>query len=221
MVLPGTFFEYLSAFVTIVLALALTELATSLHRLMRARARVRWRVLPLVAAFFIFLTLMSDFFDLWYATWSEGISFYGLVAIMLVPLLTFLSAAAVLPDEIEPGGVDLWDHYLAERRYIWGTMLLAFVIDTATKAPKFVTDPVTQPFLFSFVTASALVFAATLLALTVRDWRLHAIALAAMLVTAQIGYSGWAIKAPNALQQPVPTPESSRAMPARPSAPGK
>ena len=47
---PMTAGEYVSAFASIILALAITDLATSMHRLMRARGRVRWDWIPLAVA---------------------------------------------------------------------------------------------------------------------------------------------------------------------------
>jgi len=50
MVAPGTLFEYLAAFITIVLAFALGDLLVSLHRLLRARRKVIWAPLPVLLA---------------------------------------------------------------------------------------------------------------------------------------------------------------------------
>ena len=71
MAAAGTLFSYLAAFVTIVLALGLTDLLTSLHRLLRHAAIVRWAALPLAAALFILLALFSEFFTIWQLTLVE------------------------------------------------------------------------------------------------------------------------------------------------------
>ena len=109
MVQPGTLFEYLAAFVTILLALAVSDLATSAHRLLRARARVRWHPLPVLAAFYILLWLLGSFFGLWNLTTLDRISFPALFW-MLVPIFfAFLAASAVLPDEVPDRPFDLLD----------------------------------------------------------------------------------------------------------------
>jgi hypothetical protein len=51
--------EYVAAFASIILALAVTDLATSMHRLLRARKRVRWHWLPLAVALLILLASSS------------------------------------------------------------------------------------------------------------------------------------------------------------------
>jgi hypothetical protein len=79
-------FEYLAAFVTIVLAIALSDMLMSLHRLLVARARVSWNVIPLAAALFVFLSLLSEFFSIHTAANMATVSFSYLV------LLVFVSA---------------------------------------------------------------------------------------------------------------------------------
>ena len=210
MALPGTFFEYLSAFITIVLALAVTDMLVSLHKLIRARARVRWRVLPLAAAFFILLTLMTLFFEIWRYTRLEGISFYGLLILLLSPLLGFLSAAAVMPDDVPEQGIDLWDHYIAERRYIWGTMFLGFAIDFVFKLPPMLGRSVELYWVAQFVLLNGLAVAASAMMALARDRRLHALGLAILFVLAQYGYAVWEIEAPNAREPAVSAPAAPR-----------
>jgi len=47
-------FAYLAAFVSIILALAVSDLVQSLHRLLRARRRVKWSLTALIAALTVF-----------------------------------------------------------------------------------------------------------------------------------------------------------------------
>jgi hypothetical protein len=65
--------EYVSVFVSIVLGLAVAELGTSFHRLMRARERVRWHWMSLALAFFMLLNILAVWWAsyLWYATKLE------------------------------------------------------------------------------------------------------------------------------------------------------
>jgi hypothetical protein len=121
----GTLFGYLAAFVTIVLALALSDLAMSLHRLIRARRIVRWHPLPLVAAFWVLLVLLTSFFGLWSLTELSRVSYLHLFWIVLPQVCYFLAAAAVLPDEAQRG-MHLLKFYLAERRYLFAVLALGF-----------------------------------------------------------------------------------------------
>ncbi|HET9337212.1 MAG TPA: hypothetical protein VFO12_12490, partial [Sphingomicrobium sp.] len=56
----GTF-EYITALVAVVLGLAIADMATSLHKLLRNRRRVRWDwVAPLAA-----IVILVEIFNLW------------------------------------------------------------------------------------------------------------------------------------------------------------
>ena len=58
-------FSYLSAFVTIVLAIALGDMIQSTHRLIRARHRIKWDALPLLFAAIVAVAVVSEFFSIW------------------------------------------------------------------------------------------------------------------------------------------------------------
>ena len=116
-------FAYLSAFVTIVLAIALTDMIQSTHRLLRARARVKWDILTPLLAGWVFLWVLSEFFSLWLDARYERINYFGLLSLMAVPTVAALTAYAVLPDEIPEKGMDLETFYFENRRYL--VLLLA------------------------------------------------------------------------------------------------
>jgi H+/Cl- antiporter ClcA len=58
-------FEYLLALVSILIGLAVADLSSSLHRLLRARRRVRWDWLPLAGAFLVILLILEFWWNLW------------------------------------------------------------------------------------------------------------------------------------------------------------
>ena len=194
MVQGGALFGYLSAFVTVVVALAMTDLLMSVHRLVRARRRVRWHVLPLAAALLIYLTLLTEFFELWRFTTASGVSFYALAVHLSEPLLVFLAAAAVLPDEVPADGLDLEQFYFSERAYIWTAVLLSGCANIAINV-------LDRPERFTFATedgvrylsASALLLALNLPLIRSRNRWVHGVCIGAMLVVAHLGFSHWAI----------------------------
>ncbi|WP_426692687.1 hypothetical protein ACMC5O_001650 [Sphingomonas sediminicola] len=109
-------FEYITALVAVVIGLAIADLATSLHRLLRNRKRVRWDwVAPLSA-----LLILAELFNLWWR-WH---GFSGTTAGQVVPyflalILIFLAACITLPDEVPADGIDLAHHFDENRRYFW------------------------------------------------------------------------------------------------------
>lgn len=119
-------FSYLSAFVTIVLAVAITDMIQSTHRLIRARKRVQWDLATLIFAALIAALTVSEFFSLWAIFDVEKIAFPGLMWILVVPTLTALLAYSVLPDEVPEQGLDLREFYISERK-TWVVILGAAI----------------------------------------------------------------------------------------------
>ena len=125
--------EYVAAFASIILALAVTDLATSMHRLLRARKRVQWDWLPLAAALLILVGTVQ-FWWLFFELWSPSNAFTlgGFLPDLLTLLLLFFIASAALPDEVPAEGLDLRVYYFENRTYFWSLFLLLAVSTTAT-----------------------------------------------------------------------------------------
>ena len=120
--------EYVAIFVSIILGIALGDLALSTHRLLRARERVEWHWVTPALALFMLMNIIA----FWWATfnWYRELGDYSIGAFLPdVALFTllFLGAAAVMPDEIPDGRFSLKDFYFREARYFWSLMVL-FVI---------------------------------------------------------------------------------------------
>ena len=188
-------FSYLAAFVTIVLAIALTDLVLSTHRLIRARDRIKWDVMPLLAAAFVYLTVLSEFFGLWDEVRVEHFTFYDLVWLMTIPTLFSLAAFAVLPDEVPARGLNLTTFYFANRRYLVILLGLATIGDTTRNflwlgRNGYLDDPRVWYWFIPLLTAYFTVFAVVWLA-TKRPTQVAA--LVALLVLGNVGYFGWTI----------------------------
>ncbi|HEX6742054.1 MAG TPA: hypothetical protein VF079_09725 [Sphingomicrobium sp.] len=133
-----TVIEYVSVFVSIVLGLAAAELGTSFHRIMRARKRVKWDWMSLALAFYMLLNVVAVWWAsyLWYATKTElrMVEFLPDLAILV---LTYLAAAAVLPDEIPPRGLDLKEYYFETAPYFWSLNALLLALAIVILGPRY------------------------------------------------------------------------------------
>ena len=126
--------EYVLSLMAIISGLAITDLISSLHRLLRARKRVRWDWLTLLVAAFVGMALTVSWFISWQVNAVQNYNptfwrFFFLTLGQLVPL--YLAAAAALPDEVPAEGVDLKQFYAENSRYIWGAltaMMIMFII---------------------------------------------------------------------------------------------
>jgi len=112
--------ERVDVLVAIVLGLALAELGTSFHRLMRAGNRVRWDWMSPALAFMMLLETVQFWWlsSAWYANATE-LRLLQFLPKLLLLLLIYLLAAAALPDEVPEEGIDLRTFYVDTSRYFW------------------------------------------------------------------------------------------------------
>ncbi len=117
-------FEYAMALISIVLALAIGDIATSLHKLIRHRTSIRWDARVLWAAGLAFVTVFNRWFDLWGVHGRADILSYPfLLSLVIELLLLFVMATTVLPDDPVPD-TDLRNFYDETSRSLWAFYLL-------------------------------------------------------------------------------------------------
>ncbi len=108
---------------TIVYGLMLTDLFFSFHRLTRYRKNVKWHWLPLLAAWYLFLIILKNWWDLSsFQSSTDWINIYFFIAYGHLLFLIFLLVSTALPDVIEKNGIDLREYYFKNHRYFWGLM---------------------------------------------------------------------------------------------------
>jgi hypothetical protein len=113
-------FEYVLPMVSILVGLAIGDLSLSLHRLLRARRRVRWDWLPLATALLVLLLIL----EFWWGFYGVGRAevwtrYWGFLILCSGLITMFLLASAALPDAVPAEGLDLADYYEDNRRYFW------------------------------------------------------------------------------------------------------
>ena len=124
-------FEYILPLVSVIVGLAVADLAVSLQRLLRARRHVRWDWLPLATALLAVLALLEVWW-IFYA--SQEADFFttlgGFLPLAAQLVLLFLLNAAALPDAVPTEGIDLRAFYNANGSYFWTlyAVYVAFVI---------------------------------------------------------------------------------------------
>ncbi len=127
-------FEYLLALVSILIGLAVADLSGSLHRLLRARQRVRWDWLPLAAALLVMMLILEFWWIFYGIVTSLAWTRYSALLVFAASLVCmFLLASATLPDEVPEEGMDLTQYYRENGRYFWGLfglfVLLMIVVE--------------------------------------------------------------------------------------------
>jgi hypothetical protein len=117
-------FEYALGIFAVLIGLAVADIATSFHRLVRSKRPVIWDPLALLAAAFALCMAVGMWFDLWTVRNVRETRYFFFYLFMVSQMFVlFLIAAASLPDE--PGGaIDLRDFYAGNRRYFWALVAL-------------------------------------------------------------------------------------------------
>jgi hypothetical protein len=112
--------EYTAAFVSIMIGLALADLATSMQRLLRAGQLVKWDILTPAAA----LLTAGFVINVWWTMYGalsqvERLSIASFIPELVTLVLLFCLASSALPDEVGPKGIDLRLYYENNRRWLW------------------------------------------------------------------------------------------------------
>lgn len=117
-------FDYITVLVAIMIGLAIADIASSLHRLLRAGPRVRWDWIAPTAAALVLLEL----FNVWWK-WHgfSGSTLGEVMPYFAVLLLLYLAASASLPDEVPAEGIDLKEFTARSHTYFW-SVYIAFVV---------------------------------------------------------------------------------------------
>jgi hypothetical protein len=119
-------FEYLSVLVSIVIALGISEIASSWGRLLRNRARVDFYWLHALWSLFTIVLMIQFWWGFWGFREVERWSFLGLAAVVGEALVLVLAALVLLPDIDAASRLDLRSHYFEQSRlyFLLGALLI-------------------------------------------------------------------------------------------------
>jgi len=183
-------YEYLLPLVSVLVGLALADLLTSVHRLLRARPRVRWDALPLLAALIAAFSVL----DLWwgfYGLLSLHSITYGRFALLALPIVVlFLLSAAALPDRVPDVGLDLHVFYRENAAYFW-TLFGVYIVSVLGLRASFF--PFQEVGVWPFVAGALgnlVILAVCAVLVGVRHRGLHAVGILFVLAISLVGWLG-------------------------------
>lgn len=134
--------EYVSVLVSIIVGLAVADLLISFHRLLRVGRAVRWYWLVPLLAIYIMLVIVA----FWWGSYIwllhlQALTMSQFLPTFLAAITIFLLSAAILPDEIPEGGLDLKAWYLQNSRQIWILASLALLLVIVFDGERQLTTP--------------------------------------------------------------------------------
>ncbi|MDX1419667.1 MAG: hypothetical protein R3181_06845 [Rubricoccaceae bacterium] len=126
-----TAFEYVIPLVSVVVGVAIADIAGSLHLLLQNRGRITWDWLALATAFLALLLLLLSWWSFYNLDYGETVLFTSLVGfagVCAVLITLYLLAAASLPSSVPEEGLDLSEFYLSNAGYFWTLAAIAMVL---------------------------------------------------------------------------------------------
>src|SRR5919206_1943234 len=112
-------FDYALGLVSILVGLALADIAASLHRLLRQARSVRWDGRVVLCAALVIITIVGMWFEVWAIRSVKAVlSFPFYLSLFIEFMVLFLISAACLPDEPEESR-DLGAFYDGNTTYLW------------------------------------------------------------------------------------------------------
>ncbi|GAA4020123.1 hypothetical protein GCM10022280_20480 [Sphingomonas swuensis] len=121
-----TLFELLFALSSVILGLALANLASSLQRLALKGREVRWAPEPLLQAALITLIIIQVWLDQWFSKDMKQLVYAAATLTILRLMTLFFAAASCLPDSdlLGDGAFDLKAYYYRARKLSYGAMII-------------------------------------------------------------------------------------------------
>lgn len=183
-------FQHVLGFAVVVLALAIADLAQSVHRLLRNRDRVRWDPLPILVVVFVLLELcMTWWIFFWMGVEEEYAPIYdfvfspgGFIVFGALLVITYLVVAAVLPDDVPEEGIDLREYYEGNARYFWSLYALSWAVESVLLVQILPDEPGLE-IVFGLVLLAIMMLAMLVLTFVRRRW-VHWVVVGALTVMA-------------------------------------
>ena len=117
-------FDYALGLVSILVGLALADIAASLHWLLRKARSVRWDGRVVLSVVFVIITIVGMWFEVWSIRSAKAVlSFPFYLSLVIEFMILFLISAACLPDEPEESR-DLGAFYESSKTYLWSLFAL-------------------------------------------------------------------------------------------------
>nr|WP_314444009.1 hypothetical protein [uncultured Sphingomonas sp.] len=122
-------FEFTFALSAVILGLALTQIAASLHKLLLAGRRVKWAAEPILLAAIVLLVIIAVWISAWFDREDASVSI-GWIILQVLKLLTlYIAAASCLPEPPSNNVVvNTYEYYDRTRVLSFGALIISYVL---------------------------------------------------------------------------------------------
>lgn len=122
-----TIFEYILVLLSVILGLALAQLATGVGELIRSRKAVTWSVPYVLWLVFCFCAILDVWASGWLLRTGARWNLLSVVLLLALSLSIYLAVLWLVPRQVDERKIDLGQFMLAERRYFIG-ILIAYCV---------------------------------------------------------------------------------------------
>lgn len=122
-------FEFTFALSAVILGLALTQIAASLHKLLLAGRQVKWSAEPILLASIVMLVIITVWIAAWFDRDDASVSI-GWIILQVLKLLTlYIAAASCLPEPTSGNVlVNTYEYYDRTRVLSFGALIVSYVL---------------------------------------------------------------------------------------------
>ena len=121
-------FEFLMVLVSVVIGLGITEVLTGWAGMLRERATIRPYWMHVLFQAGVFMALLQQWWEFWDLSDVDQLTFPAVLAILATPVVLFLVAHLLFPDDIR--GADLRAYYFEQAGLLWGLVILGAAAGT-------------------------------------------------------------------------------------------
>lgn len=122
-------FDFTFSLMAVILGLALTQIAASLHKLLLSGRRTKWAPEPILLALLVTMVIVV----LWLTAWSDraetSVGYWPILMRVLALLILYFTAASCLP-EVKAGTepIETYVYYDRTRRFSFGSLIVSYSI---------------------------------------------------------------------------------------------
>lgn len=122
-------FDFTFSLTAVILGLALTHMAATLHKLLLAGRRTKWAPEPILLALLVMMVTVV----LWLTSWRDrgetSVAYWLIFLRVFALLILFFTAASCLPEaKVEADSIDTYAYYDRTRLLSFGSLIVSYLI---------------------------------------------------------------------------------------------
>ncbi len=122
-------FEFTFALSAVILGLALTQIASDVHKLLLAGRRVTWAAEPVLLTLIVLLVIVAVWLGQWFDRAEASVSVGWILLTVVKLLILYIAAASCLPEvDNDQAPVDMFAYYDRTRRLSFGALIVSYAL---------------------------------------------------------------------------------------------